>query len=155
MNWLKIQTEILKVFFKVACGIATNNIFWYENSEYMQICTDNHILYKIPLEVWVLNVKKFDIPPSEGMVKMWNRKYSESERLINLNTITSRVINGKTVYLQVFRIRDEVDIYVDTKLLKNFPVDECTFYGTGANDMVFIEWNGRLVAGVLPVKVPK
>lgn len=125
-------------------------LFWGEDEEYMYLGINNYSLAVIPKAFFLIDTEKLKekYPPfkTERIRKIL---MNESEH-IPAQKVGTKIYEGKEL---VILKSQKQTIYVDSKLLKNFPKD-VTFETTGEKIAVLIYLNGTFIGIVMPVFVP-
>lgn len=145
MNYIKIQQEVLKTNIKA----IENKTF---GRKWKYGCMDNEIglidplgyyMILIPVDKFYLDLKIFDMTPMK-IKPMFDVDTTPAEK-----TNVFRMSNdGKTTLVE-FKISDDVMVYVDAKLLKQF--DSCnTFRGSDGHSPIFCYEDDKLCGMVLP-----
>ena len=154
MKFDKIQQEILKAAFKRDETHNEKCFQWLHFETDDNVCVVDHsvAIYIIPKKHWYLDTEKvFEKPPVQLEALM--KEENDAEDVTDL--MTERQTPDKKM-VRIFKIekKDSPEIWIDSKILKVFDLDWCTFKGKKHNTPLFIYENGELAGVVLPVAHP-
>lgn len=154
MKFDKIQQEILKAAFKRDETHNEKCFQWLHFETDDNVCVVDHgvAIYIIPKKHWYLDIEKvFEKPPVQLEALM--KEENDAEDVTDL--MTERQTPDKKM-VRIFKIdkEDSPEIWIDSKILKVFDLDWCTFKGKKHNTPLFIYENGELAGVVLPVAHP-
>ena len=137
MNYINAQKEILGEYLKenrVVFGRIKDNVVY----------GNGYKLYITPEDKVGINFKSYI---NQDILERILNDSDKKEVYLSNECVKS----GKSV-LRCFK-NDDVDIYVDEKLLKNFDVPNCKFKGDKAVNGVFVYENEVMVGCVMPVRL--
>jgi hypothetical protein len=126
------------------------SLIWGEDEEYLYLGFDNYSLAVIPKGFVLIDTEKLKekYPPFKAE-RIRKILMNESEH-IPAQKVGTKISEGKEL---VILESQKQTVYVDSKLLKNFPKD-VTFETTGEKTAVRIYLNGAFIGIAIPVFVP-
>ena len=148
MNYIKIQQEVLKTNIKVIENKTCGRKWQYGcmDNEIGLIDPLGHYMVLIPVDKFYLDLKIFNMTPMK-IKSMFDIDTTSAEK-----TNVFRMSNDGKTTLMEFKVGDDVMVYVDAKLLKQF--DSCnTFRGRDSHSPIFCYEDDKLCGMILPVKI--
>lgn len=145
MDYLKIQMDVLKA----AIARDTKHRpfqFSYSTTDEKVWLMDNLHIEIIPNNLCFIALEKiFDKPPVGLTI------FNDADCKTARNTMTTKFLDA--TQCAVFQVDgDDVELWCDIKLLKNFDIQRCTFRAVNHKSPLYIYENEELVGLSLPVR---
>ena len=148
MDFLKIQSDILKGAYNRV--VKDKGFDWrYCETDRSVVVGNKYACYIIPKYYMFLDIEKtFDRPSCEGFKSIIDT--SETTTFIEDTGIEKR-LPDRSITVHIFDCGEGEELWISTKLLKRFDLNNCVFKGKNRKTPLFIYENDVLVGIVIGV----